>query len=101
MLFSESKRRRDEGSKRRRDGETERRSAQKAAPPLRLFVSPSLRLSRTRLSRTRLSNAFSLIEIMIVVVIIGLLASVVTYATKEYLDKAKRHRAKADIATFA
>src|SRR3954471_25067656 len=45
-------------------------------------------------------RAFSLIEIMIVVVIIGLLAGLVTYATTGYLDRAKRQRAKADIATF-
>src|SRR3954469_6150847 len=45
-------------------------------------------------------TAFSLIEIMIVVVIIGLLAGLVTYATTGYLDRAKRQRAKADIATF-
>ena len=46
-------------------------------------------------------RAFSLIEIMIVVVIIGLLAGIVTYATKEYLDRAKRQRARADIAVLA
>jgi len=38
---------------------------------------------------------------MIVVVIIGLLAGIVTYATKEYLDRAKRQRARADIAVLA
>ena len=46
-------------------------------------------------------HAFSLVEIMIVVVIIGLLAGVVTYATTGYLDKAKRQRARADISVFA
>lgn len=46
-------------------------------------------------------RAFSLVEIMVVVVIIGLLASVVTYATANYLDKAKRQRARADIAVYA
>jgi len=55
---------------------------------LRPSVPPSLR-------------AFSLIEIMIVVVIIGLLAGLVTYATTGYLDRAKRQRAKADIATLS
>src|SRR5437762_7947123 len=46
-------------------------------------------------------SAFSLIEIMIVVVIIGLLAGIVTYSTAHYLDKAKRVRARADIATMS
>lgn len=45
--------------------------------------------------------AFSLIEVMIVIVIIGLMAGIVTYATSNYLDKAKRQRAKADIATYS
>src|SRR5262245_58991684 len=73
------------GTKRRRDEET------KCAPSLRLFVSPSLRLYR---------KAFSLIEVMIVIVIIGLMAGIVTYATSNYLDKAKRNRAKADISVY-
>jgi general secretion pathway protein G len=38
---------------------------------------------------------------MIVVVIIGLLAAMVTYATTAYLDRAKRQRAKADLATYS
>lgn len=38
---------------------------------------------------------------MIVVVIIGLMAGVVTYATTGYLERAKKQRARADIATFA
>lgn len=46
-------------------------------------------------------SGFSLIEIMIVVVIIGLLAGIVTFATKEYLDRAKRQRARGDIANLA
>jgi general secretion pathway protein G len=45
--------------------------------------------------------AFSLIEIMIVVVIIGLMAGLVTYATSGYLGKAKRTRARSDIATYS
>ena len=44
---------------------------------------------------------FSLIEVMIVVVIIGLLAGVVTYATSGYLGRAKRERARSDVATYA
>ena len=46
-------------------------------------------------------RAFSLIEIMIVVVIIGLMAGIVTYATTTYLDKGKRQRARSDITTYA
>ena len=38
---------------------------------------------------------------MIVVVIIGLMAGLVTYATAGYLDRAKRQRARSDIATYA
>ena len=44
--------------------------------------------------------AFSLIEVMIVVVIIGLLAGVVTYSTAGYLERAKRECARSDIATY-
>jgi general secretion pathway protein G len=56
---------------------------------LSLSSSPSLR------------RAFSLIEVMIVVVIIGIMAGVVTYATTGYLEKAKRQRARSDIATYS
>ena len=45
--------------------------------------------------------AFSLIEIMIVVVIIGLMAGVVTLATTGYLERAKKERARSDIATYS
>jgi len=45
-------------------------------------------------------RGFSLVEIMIVVVIIGILAGLVTYATSNYLDRAKRQRTCADIATY-
>ncbi len=54
-----------------------------------------------RFSELGFRRAFSLIEVMIVVVIIGLLAGVVTYATTSYLDKAKRQRARSDIATYS
>jgi general secretion pathway protein G len=46
-------------------------------------------------------RAFSLVEVMIVVVIIGLMAGLVTYATTGYLERAKRQRAKADVATYS
>ncbi len=46
-------------------------------------------------------RGFSLVEIMIVVVIIGLMAGLVTYATAGYLERAKKQRARSDIATLA
>jgi general secretion pathway protein G len=46
-------------------------------------------------------TAFTLVEIMIVVVIIGLLAGLVTYSTTGLLDRAKRQKARADVATLA
>jgi general secretion pathway protein G len=46
-------------------------------------------------------SAFSLVEIMIVIVIIGLMAGLVTYATAGYLDRAKRQRARSDLATYS
>jgi general secretion pathway protein G len=52
---------------------------------------------RRRRSRPR---GFSFIEIMVVVVIIGLLAGVVTLSTRHIMDKAKHNRAKADLSTF-
>lgn len=45
-------------------------------------------------------RAFSFVEVMIVIVIIGLLAGAVTLSTRHYLDRAKATRAKADLATF-
>src|SRR5258705_11103282 len=48
-----------------------------------------------------LRRAFSLIEIMIVVVIIGLMAGVVTLATTGYLERAKKDRARSDLATYS
>ena len=46
-------------------------------------------------------RGFSLVEIMIVVVIIGLLATVITYSVTGMLDKAKRRKAAADISTIS
>jgi general secretion pathway protein G len=48
-------------------------------------------------SRTR---AFSLIEVMVVLVIIGLLASVVTVNVRGHLMKAKQNTARMEIATL-
>ena len=54
-----------------------------------------------RFNRARgAAAAFTLIEIMIVIVIIGLLAGVVTYSTVGYLEKAKEKKARADIAHY-
>ena len=44
--------------------------------------------------------AFTLIEIMIVIVIIGVLAAAVTYSTVGYLEKAKVNKTRADIAHY-
>ena len=52
-----------------------------------------------RNSRSR--RAFTLIEIMIVVVIMGLLAGMVTFATTGILDRAKRQKARADISSLS
>ncbi len=45
-------------------------------------------------------RAFSLVEIMVVVVIIGLLATAVALRVRHYVDSAKTNRARADIATI-
>ena len=44
---------------------------------------------------------FSLVEIMVVLVIIGLLAGVVTIGTRNYLAKAKENTARMEIATIS
>jgi general secretion pathway protein G len=51
--------------------------------------------------RAAATAAFTLIEILIVVVIIGLLATAVTYSTVGHLEKAKEKKARADIAHYA
>ena len=53
-----------------------------------------------RFSKRRRAG-FSLIEIMIVIVIIGLLAGLVTVATTGYIERAKRQRARSDLATYS
>lgn len=47
------------------------------------------------------ATGFSLVEIMIVIVIIGLLASVVTVNVRGYLNRAKQSTAKQEISTIA
>ena len=50
--------------------------------------------------RPRFARGFSLMEIMIVIVIIGLLAGVVTLNVRSYLSKAKQETARHEIATM-
>jgi len=54
-----------------------------------------------RVLKLRARRGFSLVEVMIVVVIIGLMAGVVAYATTGYMERAKKQRARSDIATYA
>jgi general secretion pathway protein G len=46
------------------------------------------------------ARAFSLVEVMIVLVIIGLLAGVVSINARAYIMKARQHTARAEIATI-
>lgn len=55
--------------------------------------------SKRRLPPAR-RRGFSLIEIMVVIVILGLLASAVVLTVNGYMDKAKVNRAKSDISTI-
>ena len=48
--------------------------------------------------RTTLRGAFTLVELMVVVVIIGLLAGVVTFSVRSYLVASKQNLAKMEIA---
>lgn len=50
--------------------------------------------------RRRARTAFSLVEIMVVIVIIGLLAGLVTVNVRGYMVRAKREAARTDIATL-
>jgi general secretion pathway protein G len=52
------------------------------------------------MSFNRHARGFSLVEIMIVVVIIGLLASVVTLSVNRYMDRGRVNKAKADIGVI-
>lgn len=53
-----------------------------------------------RVSASHRRRAFSLVEIMVVLVILGLLAGLVGINVRGYLTKAKRHAAEAEIATL-
>lgn len=49
---------------------------------------------------SRRNRGFSLVEIMIVIVIMGLLAGVVAINVRSYLNKARQNAARTDIATI-
>ena len=61
----------------------------------------SRRVQRSEFRVQKRARGFTLVEIMIVVVIIGLLAGVVTYATTGYLERAKRQKARSDLRTLS
>jgi general secretion pathway protein G len=50
---------------------------------------------------SREKRGFTLIEIMIVVVILGLLAGVAVYSYPRFLDRAKRQKARADLSVIS
>jgi general secretion pathway protein G len=56
--------------------------------------------SESAAAQRRGAGGFSFIEIMVVVVIIGLLAGAVAINVSSYADKAKRNRAKSDVAVI-
>jgi general secretion pathway protein G len=53
-----------------------------------------------RQGRRRRTAGFSLVEVMIVLVIIGLLAGVVSINARSYIMKARQHTARQEIATI-
>lgn len=55
---------------------------------------------KTRKNIRRNRSGFSLIEIMVVVVIIGLLSGMVAVGVNKYVDAAKVNRAQSDIAAI-
>ena len=54
--------------------------------------------SRRSAYRPQRRSAFSLVELIVVMVIIGMLAGIVTISTRKYLLSASRNTAKAEIA---
>jgi general secretion pathway protein G len=70
-----------------------------AQPTARTAATTRLRLRRSPSSHGSRS-AFTLIEVMIVVVIIGLLAGLVTFSTRGIIERANRKKAFADITTL-
>ncbi len=63
-------------------------------------VTPRRNTCRSSFNRNQKCRAFSLVEIMIVVVIIGLLAGVVTINVRSYLTKAKHNTARQGVAVI-
>jgi len=57
-------------------------------------------MSCERRTRPPASRAFSLVELMIVIVIIGLLAGVVTLNVRSYVGQARRNTSRAEMATI-
>jgi general secretion pathway protein G len=55
-------------------------------------------MSSDRHNRRRRRYGFSLVEIMVVVVIIGLLAGLVTVGVQTYMSKARQNAARSDIS---
>ena len=62
-----------------------------------LYPKKNCSTNRKKLNHHRLQQGFTLIEIMVVVVIIGILASVVVPRIMDNPDKARRAKAKNDI----
>jgi len=56
------------------------------------------RTSTVGIARSR--NAFSLVELIVVIIIIGLLSSLVAVQTRSYLIASRQNAAKAEIATI-
>ena len=54
-----------------------------------------------KIQKRNLAKAFSLIEIMIVLVIVGMLAAATSFAVTKSMDKARQAAAKTEIATMA
>ena len=67
---------------------------------LRLIFQLFLDLSRNRAPRREREDGFTLVELMVVIVIIGLLATVVLINVLPSQDKAMVVKARADIATL-
>lgn len=59
------------------------------------------RVTARRLKRSRRQHGFTLIEVMVVLVIIALLASVVGINVKSHIDSGRRKKARADIAVLS